>query len=755
MSDKLYEIQEINYVHYSRDMIDIEVEGDHTFYISESIDKDFVLTHNTSWPDIDTDAGDRDELINAARELYGNDAVIPVSNFNTLKLKSLVKDIAKFYDVPFEEVNKVTGPLHDQVMALARDEDQEKSVFVLKHEDCMKYSPEYKEFMETYPDVEKHVSSLFMQNRAVGRHAGGVIIADADELSKSMPIVGVRGELQTPWTEGMNFRNLEDNGFLKFDFLGLTLLKDVENCIYRILKKQGNKNPTFLEAKKFFDDHLNCRFHKQDDLSVWEHVYANGRFTGVFQFTASGARNFAMEAKPDNIEELAALTAIYRPGPLKANVHRKYVATKKNKDQIKYDHPIIEEILGPTLGFITFQEQFMLLAQKLAGFDPGESDKLRKTLVKKSLDTLHSKGSERDVAREKFIKGSKELNNVPESVSSKLWEEIVFFSLYGFNKSHAISYAIDSYYAAWLHTHYEKEWLATILQTANGNPKEMEKVISEIKSYGYDIAPVDVNYSGLEWEYSEDVKAFVPPLTSLKGVGDKAVEEIFNFRPYRNLNDLLFDDEGKWKNSKLNKTAFISLCKMEAMSSLLEFKNGELRNHKQLLEIVIENYATVKKGKYGITATQYKRALKNGESPELIIDKLLRETQHIDDWSRSEKISNYMTLSNDASTALLFPPKLLQKIKEKNVESALNIPSGESGIGWFCIVDLINKTTKNGKDFTRLKVVDNDSNSGWIRIWGKFDEDIKYTLWLAEIKNDPNWGMQTSMAKMRKIDAYD
>ena len=126
----------------------------------------FLGRHRTSWPDIDTDAGDRDELINAARELYGNDAVIPVSNFNTLKLKSLVKDIAKFYDVPFEEVNKVTGPLHDQVMALARDEDQEKSVFVLKHEDCMKYSPEYKEFMETYPDVEKHVESLFMQNRS-------------------------------------------------------------------------------------------------------------------------------------------------------------------------------------------------------------------------------------------------------------------------------------------------------------------------------------------------------------------------------------------------------------------------------------------------------------------------------------------------------------------------------------------------------------------------------------------------------------
>ena len=405
----------------------------------------FLGRHRVSWPDIDTDAGDRDELINAAKELYGDDAVIPVSNFNTLKLKSLVKDIAKFYDVPFDEVNKMTGPLQDQVMQMARDEDQEKSVFVLKHEDCMQHSPEYREFMETYPEVEKHVSSLFMQNRAIGRHAGGVIIADADELAQSMPIVGVRGELQTPWTEGMNFRNLEDNGFLKFDFLGLTLLKDVENCIYRILKKQGNPNPTFLEAKDFFDKHLNCRYHDQNDPAVWKHVYHDGHFAGVFQFTNQGARQFSLEAQPENIEELAALTAIYRPGPLKANVHRKYVKAKKNADQIKYDHPIIKEILGPTFGFVTFQEQFMLLAQKLAGFDPGESDKLRKTLVKKSLDTLHSKGSEKAIARDKFIKGAKELNDVPESVSSKLWAEIEFFSVYGFNKSLLFDTLVDTY----------------------------------------------------------------------------------------------------------------------------------------------------------------------------------------------------------------------------------------------------------------------------------------------------------------------
>lgn len=246
----------------------------------------FLGRHRVSWPDIDSDAGNRDALIDSARKIFGEDAVIPVSNFNTLKLKSLVKDVAKIMGVPFEEVNAVTGPLQTEVEPLARDENQEKSVFVLQHDDCMQYSKRYREFMDKYPDVKEHIETLFMQNRSVGRHAGGVIVAEPDDIASNMPIIGVRGELQTSWTEGMNFRNLEDNGFLKFDFLGLTLLDDVENCIRRILESQGKTNVQFSEIKEFFDTHLNCRYVSQDDSEVWKHVYHEGRFVGVFQFTA-------------------------------------------------------------------------------------------------------------------------------------------------------------------------------------------------------------------------------------------------------------------------------------------------------------------------------------------------------------------------------------------------------------------------------------------------------------------------------------
>ena len=747
------EIEKVIFSDKAEEYVDIEVANDHTFFVSTA-GKDFALTHNTSWPDIDSDAADRDVLIEEARNLFGEDAVIPVSNFNTLKLKSLVKDISKIYGIPFEEVNEVTGPLQAEVEPLARDEDQEKSVFVLKHEDCMKFSSKYKAFMEKYPEVEDHISTLFMQNRSVGRHAGGVLVADPDDLAATMPIIGVRGELQTPWTEGMNFRNLEDNGFLKFDFLGLTLLKDVENCIRRILVKQGNPDPTFLDVKAFFDKHLNCRYVKQDDPAVWKHVYQEGRFVGVFQFTASGARKFCMQAKPNTIDELAAITAIYRPGPLKANVHNMYVDAGKNIEGIKYDHPLIEKVLGVTRGFIAFQEQFMSLAVELGGFSPGESDQMRKTLVKKSLDTLDKKSGEKVMLREKFVKGAKEIHGISEDITNALFDKIEFFSLYGFNKSHSVSYAIDSYYAAWLHTHYEKEWLATILQSASSNPKELSKVISEIKALGYSFSKHDINYSGKQWDFSDEASAFVPPLGSVKGIGSAAVEEIMLNRPYKDVQDMLYDQSGEWRHSKVNKTALTALCKIDALTSLEDFHTGKIKNHKQLLMTLTDdkNYETLRRGLYGLTASQLKKKAKSGERIDAFLDLTLQSLEDVEDWSRAEKIEMMQEITQNVDADLLFPPVVMEKISEKQVVKLHDIPAGEEGIGWFCASEIQIKKTKNGKVFYRIKATDDENRSAWIRAWGTPKDDIRpYTLWIAQVQHDENWGFSTSVYKMREL----
>tara|TARA_Y100000034_G_scaffold60809_2_gene73887 strand:+ start:6422 stop:10030 length:3609 start_codon:yes stop_codon:yes gene_type:complete len=712
----------------------------------------FLGLHKIAWPDIDTDVGDRDVLINVSRELFGEDSVIPVSNFNTLKLKSLIKDVSKFYGIPFDEVNRVTGPLEREVMPRAMGDHEEKSTYILTHEDCMKYSESYQQFMEKYPKVSEHVQTLFMEIRSIGRHAGGVLVCP--NLENNMPVIKVRGELQTPWSEGMNFRHLEENGFLKFDFLGLATLKMVEDTIRLVLRGQGVENPSFDQINKFFDEHLSSRYHDMDDQKVWEYVYHDGRFVQIFQFVNPGARKFCKDAKPKSIEELSAITAIYRPGPLAANVDKKYVKTKllvESGKKIKYDHPIIEEILGETFGYTIYQEQFMLLAQKLAGFNKGESDKMRKTLVKKSLDSNAAKVQERIDLRKKFVEGSVNLSGMDRDKAEKLYETIEYFSGYGFNRSHSISYAIDSYYAAWLHTYYEKEWLAVCLQTWNGSPK-FGKIMAEIKALGYKILPPDINTSSDVWVYSNDRSGFVPPLTAIKGVGKAAVQEIMIRRPFTCIDQMLFTDEGAWKPSKMNKTCFDSLCKVEAFGSLSEMKNKKILNHRQLHEVIVGNYDLLKKGRHGMTKTAVKKMIKESGRVPVFVDEKIYENYDLDDWVRSEKIAMCVDLMAGADEDLIFPPVLMKKIDESGVKSVISMSGKEKAIAWFCIQSIEERTTKNGKVFYRMKVCDNNSESAWLRVWTKFNSlPSLYTIWLAEVSSTESWGYSTSSYKMKQI----
>jgi DNA polymerase-3 subunit alpha len=711
----------------------------------------FLGRHKVAWPDIDTDVGNRDVLIDVSRELFGDDSVIPVSNFSTLKLKSLIKDVSKFYNIPFEEVNEMTGPLQDEVMHKAMGDHEEKSTYVLSHDDCLKYSEKYRDFMEKYPVVAEKIKILFMEPRSIGRHASGVLVCP--DLEKHMPVIGVRGELQTPWSEGMNFRHLEENGFLKFDYLGLSLLQMVEDCIRLILRNQGNKNPSFDQINAFFDEHLSCRNHAMDDQKVWKHVYHEGRFTQVFQFANAGARKFCLEAKPVSIDDLSAITAIYRPGPLAANVHKKYVKAGENLKGIRYAHPVIKSILESTRGFVIYQEQFMLLAQKLSGFNPGESDQMRKTLVKKSLDMNEKKAKEREDLRKRFIGGAMTLNGMAESPATELYETIEAFSAYGFNKSHSVSYAIDSYYAAWLHTYYEKEWLATCLQSEINSPEGMAKVISEIKEQGFKILPPDINFSADVWVYSEARDGFIPPLTAIKGVGNTAVEEIMAMRPYSSVYHLLYDEDGEWKHSKVNKTTFDSLCKVEAFHSLEDFKEGRVRNHKILHEAILGSYDSLRKGKYGMTKAAIKKMEKAGDLPKILIESLLRQGCDDPDWSRSEKIDFSFGLMKSVDEDLLFPPKIMKKIDKAAVPSVAEISSKGKHIVWMCIQEFEKKETKNGKVFYRVKATDKSNKSVNVRLWGEMGDDFEpYTMWVSEISYDEEWGISSNANKMRKLD---
>ena len=323
-----------------------------------------------------------------------------------------------------------------------------------------------------------------------------------------------------------------------------------------------------------------------------------------------------------------------------------------------------------------------------------------------------------------------------------------------FNKSHSLAYAIDSYYAAWLHTHYEKEWLSTALQSASSNPKELSKTIAEIKALGYKFSKHDINYSGMQWDFSEAAGAFVPPLGSVKGIGSTAVEEIMQLRPYKNLQEMLYDNEGNWRHSKVNKTALSALCKIDALTSLEDFNLGRVDNHKQLLMSLTDdkNYEILRRGFYGLTASQLKKKVAAGEKIDAFLDLTLTALSGIEDWSREEKIEMCQDLTQTVDAELLFPAVLMEKILAKNVPKLHDLQPDTEGVGWFCVLEVHAKKTKNGKVFHRIKVTDDEHRETWLRAWGTPNEVIRpYTLWVAQAQHDANWGFSTTVFKMREL----
>ena len=401
-----------------------------------------------------------------------------------------------------------------------------------------------------------------------------------------------------------------------------------------------------------------------------------------------------------------------------------------------------------------FQEQFMLLSQQLCGFSPGESDSMRKTLVKKDLTSLDKKADEKVALETKFIEGCMSVSGLDKKKAKALFDKIAFFSLYGFNLSHAVSYAIVSYYGAWLSTYHPKDWLATVLQAETGSTDGLTKAINEIREMGYTFSQMDINYAGTSWVYSDEIEAFVPPLTTVKGIGKAAVEEIMELRPFKSLNDMFYDDEGKWRLSKINRTCLNALCKIEAFGSLSDIRDGEIINYNQLYQALStgDNFGKLRCGRFGMTPTKLKKLQKAGEVPVSFLESELQRFQNVDDWTREEKIQMSYELTSQAEVDLLFPVDLMRKLREKNVQKLTEIEPGTEGIGWCCIQEIQRKKTKNNKSFLRCKIIDDESRSAWLRIWGNEKEPVEpYTIWLIQAQNDVDWGLATQIFKMKKV----
>jgi DNA polymerase-3 subunit alpha len=673
----------------------------------------FLRSDAEDYPDIDYDVSRPMELKDKLIELWGEDCVAPISNWNTLQLKSLIKDISKLYGIEFGEVNLVTNAMISEATPLAKQKHGIKAgMYNPTWQEVMEFSSSLKNFLNTYPDVKTHVQSLVGQVRSCSRHAGGVVIAE--DLDKSMPLINSKGVRQTPWSEGQNVRHLEPMGFIKFDLLGLSTLAMMETAIELILKRHfRNENPTFAHVKSFYDRYLHPDKIDLDDAKVYENVFHKGNFVGTFQFTEDGARNFAERVKPNNIIDVSAITSIYRPGPLSANVHEDYIDAKESPQYIKYLTPEVQEITEETFGFLIFQEQIAKIAHALGkDLSLDEGNLLRKLLTKKGT----GKGFEvKDAIHKKFIDGCLE-KGISQAEAQSLWEKFEYFSGYGFNKSHAVCYSVISYQCAWLLTYYEAEWVAAFLDKEPESRKE--RAINTAKSLGYSIAPVDVNTSGRTWEITKDGKTLIQPLTSIKGFGESAMLQVLDNRPFVDIEDLLFREEVKY--AKLNKKALGVLCLAGGMDSLMD---DRFTGRKHFWSAsVVERPKTKKKFHENIE-------LFRGEG----------------DFSEEEIIQFKTDLTGIFPMSLVITPETIAKLKEKYIPPISEFDE-ELQICWFIPRKVIPKKTKRGKDYWILEVIDSNNETEKIRCWGidpKKDRIHINRPYMSRLQYNPKWGFST------------
>ena len=673
----------------------------------------FLRKDAQDYPDIDYDVSDPMELKETLISEWGHNTVVPISNFNKLQLRSLIKDIAKFYDVPFVEANSVTSKMLAEATPIAKKVRGIKAgVYSPTFEEVMEYSDSLKRFLAKYPQIKTHVEALVGEVRSVSRHAGGVVIGE--ELDKYMPLINSGGVTQTPWSEGQHVRQLEPMGFIKFDILGLSTLKMIEGAVYHILKRHHNiEEPTFEDVKNYYDEHLHPEKIDLNDQNVYKNIFHEAKWAGVFQFTEKGAQTFCKRAKPKNIIDIAAITSIYRPGPLSANVHELYVEAKNNPGGINYGHDIVKDVTKETYGFLIFQEQIALLAHKLGeDLTLDDANLLRKLLTKKGT----GKGNDKKTRiHKKFIKGCVS-KGISTEEAEKLWQKFEYFSGYGFNKSHAVSYSIISYQCAWLLNYYPSEWMAAFLDKEPESRKE--RAINCAKKFGFKLEPININKSGAVWEISEDGKTLIQPLTSIKGLGEKAIEQILLHRPFNTIEEFLFNEEVTY--AKLNKKAIDVLVRAEALTPL---KDERFNNLKHFWSAVAEERPKNKKR----------------------LNALIEEHENVEEFSRSEFIENKVNLSGLYPFELVITDDIVKRLDHYSIPPISEYDK-HLEVVWFIVREVIQRKTVKGRPYYIVKTLDTNSVMTDIKCWGVDPRRDKIFLnrpYMAKLKHEEQWGFST------------
>ena len=672
----------------------------------------FLTRDSDGFPDIDIDFGDNTLIKEKMVEEWGEDSVAFISNYNTLQLSSLIKDISKREGVDFTEVNKVTKAMLVEATPIAKKAHGIKAgVYTPTFEEVCDYSETLQEFFRKYPHIESQVHGLIGSPRSIGRHAAGAIIGDY--LPKKMPLITSKGIRQTPWAEGQNVRHLEPLGFIKFDILGLETLKSFEDAIYRILRNKGVRNPTFEQAKEWYYANLHPSVLDMNDQKVYKEVFHEGKYAGIFQFMNSGMQRLGTNAKVSSIEEIATVSAIFRPGPLSAGVDKMYVKAKFGEEEAEYDHPLVEQVLGKTFGLIVFQEDIMNLVNVLGDkISMTDANVLRKLLTKKGLS--ETKMKKKKELYEKFIKGC-EKKGMTFSQAKVLWDKMEYFSGYGFSKNHAVPYSIISYQCAWMQTYYRDEWLASFLDHEPDARKEA--AINIARSFGYEVKPLDINTSGTQWE-AKDGK-LISPLTTIKGLGEAAIEELIDKRPFLTVEELLFDKDVIAR--KVNKKSLDALCRAGAMSSL---QDERFFGDKHFWSAVVVDKPKNKKK----------------------LDENIEKYKDEGSFSKAEMINHLQALTGIYPINMVVPAKAYKFFEMQGI-MPISEYDPELGKCWCIPTEVITRKTKGGKSYYQVKAIDSNMEEVKINCWGvdpKTDHIYTNCLYVLEWPQyNETWGFST------------
>jgi DNA polymerase-3 subunit alpha len=679
----------------------------------------FLNPDRVSLPDIDIDFDDegRDKVLRYVIDKYGKNQVAQIITYGTMAAKSSIRDCARVMELPLFEANLLAKMIPERPgtsLDMAFDEVKELA--------------EIKKGSDLKAQVLQQAIILEGSVRNTGTHACGVIITP-DDLTNFVPVSTARDSdmLVTQFDNSV----VESAGMLKMDFLGLTTLTIIKTALKNIKKSKGLS--------------IDIDEIPLDDQKTYQ-LFQRGETTGTFQFESVGMQKYLRGLKPDKFEDLIAMNALYRPGPMEyipAFINRKH-----GREPIKYDLAEMEEYLSETYGITVYQEQVMLLSQKLAGFSKGDADVLRKAMGKKQKAVL-------DKMKDKFIKGC-QTNGHAQTICEKIWTDWEAFAQYAFNKSHSTCYSLVAYQTAYLKANYPAEYMAAVLTHSQNNLENVTFFIEECRNLGIKVLGPHVNESGVFFEVNKDGQIRFG-LGAIKGTGDAAVEAIIHERDTKGHFQDIFEFAKRLSQKAVNKKTFECLALSGAFDCFKDIHRRQYVFAKEgdisLIEKAIKYAAKTQQDEQsaqaslfgGTSGTAMPKPKIEYIEPYNEIEKLNLEKEVVGIYISGHPLDNFRfemeSFCNTACNQLAEIDSMLgREIKIGGIVSAVE-----------------HRTTKTGRPFGKFTIEDYSSNYTFTL----FGEDyLKFKTFMTQgwflfiegsiVKN--NWGQQNVEFKIRSID---